>query len=133
VDGTDDHRRHAVDEPAAKVRYGTSPGKTQVVDIPSAGVTTVSIEGLTAGTWYFAMSSYSNTGVASGATALVSYTVRALHDRHLAGACRRVGPVVNPFHKISVYLLIICDCRPARPLRATELRETRWPTTSRSC
>ncbi len=60
-----------------KVRYGTSPGSlTQVLDVPGAAVTGASIEGLAAGTWYFTVSSYNNTGVESAQTSPVSYTVQ---------------------------------------------------------
>lgn len=59
-----------------KVRYGTSAGSlTQFVNIVGAGVTTAVIEGLAAGTWYFTVSSYTNTGVESAPTSPVSKTV----------------------------------------------------------
>jgi hypothetical protein len=59
-----------------KVRYGTSPSAlTSVVDIPSPGVTSASIESLSTGTWYFTVSSYSNTGVESAQTPAVTFTV----------------------------------------------------------
>jgi len=59
-----------------KVRYGTSPtALTQIVDVAGAGVTSASIEGLSAGTWYFTLTSYNNTGVESAQTPAVSFTV----------------------------------------------------------
>ena len=59
-----------------KVRYGTSPTSlTQLLDVPGAAVTGASIEGLAAGTWYFTVSSYNNTGVESAQTSPVSFTV----------------------------------------------------------
>src|SRR5512141_3168070 len=60
-----------------KVRYGTSTSAlTQVIDVPGAGMISVSIEGLAVGTWYFTVSSYSNTGVQSDPTPAVSFTVQ---------------------------------------------------------
>ena len=59
-----------------KVRYGQSPGAlSQVLDIPSAGTTSVRVEGLTGGTWYFTVASYTNTGVESAPTGAVSKTI----------------------------------------------------------
>jgi hypothetical protein len=49
-----------------KVRYGQTAGSlTQVVDIPAAATTSVMIQGLAAGTWYFTVSAYTTTGVES--------------------------------------------------------------------
>jgi hypothetical protein len=60
-----------------KIRYGTSPGALdKVVDIVGAGITTATIEGLAAGTWYFSMSSYTNMGVESAPTGTVSKTIQ---------------------------------------------------------
>jgi len=59
-----------------RVRYGTSTGAlTRLVDVASAAATTVTIQGLTAGTWYFTLSSYTNVGVESDPTAPVSKTI----------------------------------------------------------
>jgi hypothetical protein len=59
-----------------KVRYGVSVGAlTQLVDIANPGTTTVTIQGLTVGTWYFTLASYTNTGVESAQTAAVSKTI----------------------------------------------------------
>ena len=60
-----------------KIRYGTSPGALdKVLDIAGAGITTATIEGLAAGTWYFSMSSYTNMGVESAPTGTVSKTIQ---------------------------------------------------------
>jgi hypothetical protein len=60
-----------------KIRYGTSTGAMdQVVDIPSSGMTTARVEGLSAGTWYFAVSAYTNTGVESTPAGPVSKTIQ---------------------------------------------------------
>jgi len=60
-----------------KVRYGTSPSAlTQLLDVRGAGITSASIEGLSAGTWYFTLSSYNTAGVESAQTPAVSMTVK---------------------------------------------------------
>lgn len=59
-----------------RVHYGNNPGAlTQLVDIPNASTTTVTIGNLSAGTWYFALSDYTNVGVESAQTAPVSKTI----------------------------------------------------------
>jgi len=59
-----------------KVRYGTSPSTlTQVLDVRGAGITSASVEGLSAGTWYFTLSSYNTAGVESSQTPAVSINV----------------------------------------------------------
>lgn len=59
-----------------RVRYGTNAGAlSSVRDIPNPGTTTVTIQGLTAGTWYFTLHSYTNVGVESTPTAPVSKTI----------------------------------------------------------
>ncbi len=60
-----------------KVRYGTSPGAlSKVLDVVGAGITSAVIEGLAAGTWYFSISSYTNTGVESAPTGTVYKTIQ---------------------------------------------------------
>lgn len=59
-----------------RVRYGKSVGALdQVVDISNPGTTTVTIGGLSTGTWYFTLSDYTNVGVESVQTAPVSTTI----------------------------------------------------------
>ena len=59
-----------------KVRYGQSVDSlTQVATIAGAAITTLRIEGLAGGTWYFTVASYTNTGVESRQTAAVSKTI----------------------------------------------------------
>ena len=59
-----------------KVRYGQSPGAlSQVRDIASPATTSVTIEGLSSGTWYFTVASYTNAGVESAPTGAVSKTI----------------------------------------------------------
>jgi hypothetical protein len=59
-----------------KVHYGNSATSlTLTVDIPSPAITSAKIEGLTSGTWYFTMSSYTSTGVESAQTQPVSKTI----------------------------------------------------------
>jgi hypothetical protein len=59
-----------------KVRFGTSPSAlARVLDVPGAGTTTVTIPNLAAGTWYFTLASYTNTGVESAQTQTVSRTI----------------------------------------------------------
>ena len=59
-----------------KVRYGSSATSLSLlVDVASPAITSATIEGLTSGTWYFAMSSYTSTGVESAPTSAVSKTI----------------------------------------------------------
>jgi hypothetical protein len=59
-----------------KVRYGLSANSlTQVVDVAGAAVTSASIEGLSTGTWYFSIASYTSTGVESAPTGTVYVTL----------------------------------------------------------
>lgn len=58
-----------------KVRYGASPGSpNQIVDVTGAEITSASIEGLVAGTWYFSIASYTSSGVESAPTGTVYVT-----------------------------------------------------------
>ena len=60
-----------------KVRYGQSAGAlTQVLDVAAPAATTTRIEGLVAGTWYFTVASYTNTGVESVQAGPVSKAVQ---------------------------------------------------------
>jgi hypothetical protein len=55
------------------VYYGTSPDNlSKSVKVTNPGLTAYSVTGLTSGTWYFAVTSYSADGVESGRTATVS-------------------------------------------------------------
>ena len=59
-----------------KIRYGTSPGAlNQVVTISNPSTTSATIDGLTGGTWYFSVSSYTNTGVESAPAGPVYKTI----------------------------------------------------------
>ena len=59
-----------------KIRYGTDAGAlSTTVDIANPATTTVTVHGLTPGTWYFTLSAYTNSGVESDQTAPVSKTV----------------------------------------------------------
>jgi hypothetical protein len=56
-----------------KVYYGTSPDNlSQSVKLSNPGLTAYSVTGLTSGTWYFAVTSYSADGVESTRTTTVS-------------------------------------------------------------
>lgn len=58
-----------------KIYYGTSASSLSNVVTVSNGVTTYVIEGLTAGTWYFALQSYTSTGTQSALSNVVSKTI----------------------------------------------------------
>ena len=59
-----------------KVRYGLSASSlTQMVDVVGAAVTSASIEGLSTGTWYFSIASYTSTGDESAPTGTVYVTL----------------------------------------------------------
>lgn len=58
------------------VYYGTSPNNlTQSVKVTNPGLTAYTVTNLPSGTWYFAVSSYSSTGVESTRTGTVSTTI----------------------------------------------------------
>jgi hypothetical protein len=60
-----------------RVRYGLSVGRLAVsADVPNPGTTSIRIEGLGAGTWYFTVSAYTNVGVEGAQSAAVSKTIR---------------------------------------------------------
>ena len=59
-----------------RVRFGpAADALTEVLTIPSAEINAARIEGLTAGTWYFTVASYSDTGLESPAVGPVSKTI----------------------------------------------------------
>jgi hypothetical protein len=58
------------------VYYGTNPGDlSQSVKISNPGLATYAVTGLTSGTWYFAVTSYSADGVESTRTTTVGTTI----------------------------------------------------------
>jgi hypothetical protein len=58
------------------VHYGTSAtALTKSVDVASAGATDYIVQGLSGGTWYFAVTSYTNTGLQSSYSSIVSKTI----------------------------------------------------------
>ena len=60
-----------------KIRYGTSPGAlNQVVTVANPATTSTSIGNLAAGTWYFTVASYTNTGVESAPAGPVYKTIQ---------------------------------------------------------
>jgi hypothetical protein len=60
-----------------RVYFGSSPSSlTQVVPISGASNTSYVVRNLSAGTWYFALSAYSNAGTESARSAVLSKTIR---------------------------------------------------------
>jgi len=60
-----------------RIQYGTSASAlTQTVQVANPGLTTYVIDGLTQGTWYFAMRAYTSTGLESAPTNVVSKTIQ---------------------------------------------------------
>jgi hypothetical protein len=58
------------------VYYGTSPASlTQSVKISNPGLTAYTMTDLPSGTWYFAVTSYSSSGVESIRTGTISTTI----------------------------------------------------------
>jgi hypothetical protein len=58
------------------VYYGTSPSNlTQSVKVTNPGLSAYTVTNLSSGTWYFAVTSYSSTGVESTRTGTVSTTI----------------------------------------------------------
>jgi hypothetical protein len=58
------------------VYYGTSPDNlTQSVKITNPGLTAYTVTDLPAGTWYFAVTSYSSAGAESSRTSTISTTI----------------------------------------------------------
>ena len=59
-----------------EVHYGTNPQQlTQVEKITNPGLTSYVVDNLSAGTWYFSVSSYSTNGTESSSSAVVSTTI----------------------------------------------------------
>lgn len=59
-----------------RVYYGTSPGTLGTsIDVPSAGAVEYLVRGLQTGTWYFAVAAYTNTGLESTHSSVVSKTI----------------------------------------------------------
>jgi Putative Ig domain len=58
------------------VRYGTSPDNlTQVVKLANPGLTSYVVDNLSAGKWYFAISSYASNGTESSNSGVVATTI----------------------------------------------------------
>jgi hypothetical protein len=59
-----------------KVHYGTSPDQlTQVEKLTNPGLTSYVVDNLSAGTWYFSVSSYSANGTESSSSGVVSTAI----------------------------------------------------------
>ena len=60
-----------------KIEYGTSANAlTQTVTVSDPTATGYTLQGLAAGTWYFAVSDFTSTGAASVISAAVSKTIQ---------------------------------------------------------
>lgn len=58
------------------IYYGTSPtALTQSVSVPNAGATDHVVQGLTGGTWYFAVKAYTSAGLQSSYSAIISRNI----------------------------------------------------------
>lgn len=58
------------------IYYGTSPtALTKSVSVPNAGATDHAVQGLTGGTWYFAVRAYTSAGLESSYSTVISRTV----------------------------------------------------------
>ena len=58
------------------IHYGTNPGNlTNVINISNASASSYTVTGLTSGTWYFAISAYTNTGLQSALSNVGSKTI----------------------------------------------------------
>lgn len=59
-----------------RIYYGTSSGTlTHAIDVPNAGATDYVVQGLTPGTWYFAVAAYTNSGLQSSLSSVASKTI----------------------------------------------------------
>jgi hypothetical protein len=60
-----------------KIHYGTSKDQlTQTANVTNPGLTSYVVDQLSAGTWYFNMTAYSNSGAESNASGVVSTTIQ---------------------------------------------------------
>jgi putative Ig domain-containing protein len=60
-----------------RISYGTSPtALNTVANVPTAGVTSYTIDNLSAGTWYFNVAAYTSTGTASSESGTVTKTIQ---------------------------------------------------------
>jgi hypothetical protein len=60
-----------------RIAYGTSASSlSNVTTVPTAGVTSYTLENLTSGTWYFAVSAYTADGLESALSTVVSKTIQ---------------------------------------------------------
>jgi hypothetical protein len=58
------------------IYYGTSPtALKQSVSVPNAGATDHVVQGLSGGTWYFAVRAYTSAGLQSSYSAIISRTI----------------------------------------------------------
>jgi hypothetical protein len=58
------------------IYYGTTPGNLNLsVKVPNAGATDYVVQGLTDGTWYFAVTAYTSAGLQSTYSIVVSRTI----------------------------------------------------------
>ncbi len=59
-----------------RIYYGTSSGTlTQTINVTNASATDYVVQGLTTGTWYFAVAAYTNTGLQSSLSSVASKTI----------------------------------------------------------
>lgn len=59
-----------------RIYYGTSPDTlNQTIQVPNAGATDYMVQGLSQGTWYFAVVAYTNTGLESNLSNVASKTI----------------------------------------------------------
>lgn len=59
-----------------RIYYGTGPNTlTEVVDVPTVGITDFVIDNLTAGTYYFSIRAYTAAGIESALSNIVSDTI----------------------------------------------------------
>jgi hypothetical protein len=60
-----------------RISYGTSPSSlNQLIQVPNPGATAYVVEGLSPGTWYFSVRSYSSNGQESANSAVASKAVQ---------------------------------------------------------